>query len=168
MAMAYGVLAPEGAGDRRLGQESESSLATLLRGLLDISWMPTAPSEGEERGGGREPERPRLALAPAWAPDLLVSKPLADCTKDELFAATELAMVADTPARFLEDLLETSIIGLLDAAGAEALRELPDPDGVLRRLVEERAAEHDLSSEVALEITRRALGWPESPGRPIR
>src|SRR4051794_17853393 len=100
----------------------------------------------------------------AHDPDRLTSKPLLDCSVAELDDAIKLAEVGASSASFLSGLIE-AITGLLDDAGVESLRALPDPDTVLRRVIERQLAEladaprisfdgapaRGLSLEVALE-----------------
>ena len=82
---------------------------------------------------------------------------------DELTAAAELenARVAEHELQFLT-LLRATVRYLMDAHEVEAVADLPHAHALVRKAVEECAVARGLSHEVAAEIARRDLGFPES------
>jgi hypothetical protein len=85
------------------------------------------------------------------------------CSAEELAAAKELeeARVAEHEVEFLA-LLRAMLGRLMDAYEVESVAELPHAHELVRRAVEECAVEKRISHEVAVEIARRDLGFPES------
>ncbi len=87
-------------------------------------------------------------------------KRLGECTRPDLHAAEELAHAQRKQAHFLHELM-LKILDLVSGSGVESVSELPYTERELNRLVDDSAASHGISPEVARDITHRELGWPE-------
>lgn len=84
------------------------------------------------------------------------------CSAEEVATAEELegARAAEREIAFAA-LLRTMVGHLMDAYGVEALADLPHARELVLRAVEECAIEKGISYEVAAEIARRDLGFPD-------